>query len=336
MRSTRGSAEVGPDALFEVRDLSVRFATPRGDVTAVRGVSLEISRGECLAVVGESGSGKSQLFLACLGLLAAGGAAEGSATFDGRQLLGPDDAKRRSLLGTRVAMVFQDPMNALTPHLAIGRQLAEVALDRGLMDAEAARARSLDVLQAVRLPDAGSRLRQYPHELSGGQRQRVAIAMALMTRPELLIADEPTTALDVTVQAQVIEVLAEARDRGLAVALVTHDMGVVAGIADRVAVMYAGRIVEVAPARDLFAAPAHPYTAALLASVPRLDASPAERLAGIEGQPPSPGVEPEGCAFAPRCPAVLEACRRHRPLLERFDDRSVACHAHRRSQGHGS
>jgi oligopeptide transport system ATP-binding protein len=334
MRSTRGSADVGPGALFSVRDLRVRFATPRGDVTAVRGVSLEIGRGECLAVVGESGSGKSQLFLGCLGLLAAGGAAEGSASFDGEELLGPGDATRRSLLGTRVATVFQDPMNALTPHLAIGRQLAEVALDRGLMDADAARARSLEVLKAVRMPDAESRLRQYPHELSGGQRQRVAIAMALMTRPELLIADEPTTALDVTVQAQVIEVLAEARDRGLAMALVTHDMGVVAGIADRVAVMYAGRIVEVAPVRELFAAPAHPYTAALLASVPRLDA-PRARLAGIEGQPPSAGEEPEGCAFAPRCPAALEVCRHQRPALESFAGRSVACHAPRRRAGGG-
>jgi len=187
----------------------------------------------------------------------------------------------------------------------------------------------------VRMPDAGSRLRQYPHELSGGQRQRVAIAMALMTRPELLIADEPTTALDVTVQAQVIDVLGEARDRGLAVALVTHDMGVVAGIADRVAVMYAGRIVEMAPARQLFASPAHPYTAALLASVPRLDAPPAARLAGIDGQPPQAGQEPEGCAFAPRCPAVLEVCRRRRPAFESFAGRSVACHAPRMPRGSG-
>jgi oligopeptide/dipeptide ABC transporter ATP-binding protein len=321
------------EALFTVRDLAVRFATPRGPVSAVREVSLEVRRGECLAVVGESGSGKSQLFLGCLGLLASGGVASGSARFDGQELVGSDAAARRAVLGTRLALVFQDPMNALTPHLTIGRQLAEVALDRGLLDAAGAQARSIEVLRAVRLPDPTLRLRQYPHELSGGQRQRAAIAMALMTCPELLVADEPTTALDVTVQAQVIEVLREARDRGLAVILVTHDMGVVAGIADRVAVMYAGRVVETAPMRELFAAPAHPYTAALLASVPRLDTPLAARLAGIEGQPPAPGAEPDGCAFAPRCPVVIESCRRHRPPLEAREGRSVACHAARLPSG---
>jgi len=323
------------DALFEVRDLGVCFTTPRGRVSAVREISLEVRRGECLAVVGESGSGKSQLFLGCLGLLAAGGLVEGSARFDGQELLGPDAGPRRAALGTRLAMVFQDPMNALTPHLTIGRQLAEVVLERGLLDAATARARSLEVLRSVGMPDPEARLRQYPHELSGGQRQRAAIAMALMTRPDLLVADEPTTALDVTVQAQVIDVLRGARDRGLAVVLITHDMGVVAGIADRVAVMYAGRIVETAPARELFAAPAHPYTAALLASVPRLDTPLASRLAGIEGQPPAPGAEPDGCAFAPRCPSALETCHRSRPPLESLGARSVACHAVRLAPGAG-
>jgi oligopeptide/dipeptide ABC transporter ATP-binding protein len=321
------------DALFEVRDLGVQFTTPRGPVRAVREVSLEVHRGECLAVVGESGSGKSQLFLGCLGLLAPGGVASGSARFDGQELVGSGAAARRAVLGTRLTLVFQDPMNALTPHLTIGRQLAEVALDRGLLDAAGAEARSLEVLQAVRMPDAAMRLSQYPHELSGGQRQRAAIAMALMTRPELLVADEPTTALDVTVQAQVIEVLREARDRGLALVLVTHDMGVVAGIADRVAVMYAGRVVETAPVSELFAAPAHPYTAALLASVPRLDTPLAARLAGIEGQPPPPGTEADGCAFAPRCPAAFETCLHSRPPLEARGGRSVACHAARLRSG---
>jgi len=316
-----------PRPLFEIRDLVVEFSTARAIVRAVHGVSLEVARGECLAVVGESGSGKSQLFLGSLGLLAAGGVARGSVLFDGREVLGGDGAARREVLGTRLSFVFQDPMNTLTPHLTVGRQLAEVVLDRGLMGPDAARARSIQVLRSVRMPEPESRLRHYPHELSGGQRQRVAIAMALMTDPELLVADEPTTALDVTVQAQVIEVLREARDRGLALVLITHDLGVVAGIADRVAVMYAGRVVECAPVRELFAATAHPYTAALLATVPRLDAPPDRRLKGVEGQPPSPGADVPGCAFAPRCPRVVPRCWEERPALQSLGGRSVACHA---------
>jgi oligopeptide/dipeptide ABC transporter ATP-binding protein len=324
---------VATDTLLAIRDLAVEFATPRGTVHAVRDVSLDVRRGECLAIVGESGSGKSQLFLGSLGLLAARGAARGSVRLGGVELLGPDQQALRDARGTRLGMVFQDPMNALTPHLTIGRQLGEVVLDRGLLDATAARARGLDTLRAVRMPEPEARLQQYPHELSGGQRQRAAIAMALMTRPELLVADEPTTALDVTVQAQVIEVLREARDAGLALVLITHDLGVVAGIADRVAVMYAGRIVESAPVRELFAAPAHPYTAALLASVPRLDAPLGERLADIAGQPPHPGEELPGCAFAPRCPAVQEQCRHVRPALRAAGARSVACHVPRPDPG---
>jgi len=317
---------VTSDALLAVRDLSVEFATPRGVVRAVREVTLEVRRGECLAIVGESGSGKSQLFLGSFGLLAARGSARGSVRFDGQQLLGADPGPLRSVRGTRVAMVFQDPMNSLTPHLTIGRQLTEVVLDRDLLGPQEARARSLEALRAVRMPDPAARLRQYPHELSGGQRQRAVLAMALMTEPDLIVADEPTTALDVTVQAQVLDVLREARDRGLALVLITHDLGVVAGIADRVAVMYSGRIVESAPVRELFAAPAHPYTAALLRSVPRLDTPLADRLASIEGQPPHPGEERPGCAFAPRCPSAMEACRSSLPRLRSAGDRSVACH----------
>jgi len=312
--------------LLDVRDLEVEFATPRGVVRAVRGVSLQVAPGECLAVVGESGSGKSQLFLGCFGLLAARGAARGSVRFAGQELLGVQAAPDRSVLGTRVAFVFQDPMNALTPHLTLGQQLAEVVVDRGLLDEKRARARSLDVLQAVRMPEPEQRLRQYPHQLSGGQRQRAAIAMALMTRPDLLVADEPTTALDVTVQAQVLSVLREAREAGLAMVLITHDLGVVAGIADRVVVMYAGRVVESAPVRELFAAPAHPYTAGLLASVPRLDVPRASRLPAIEGQPPRPQEEMSGCDFAPRCARAVDACR-IRPELLTHGERAVACHA---------
>ena len=318
---------MSPPALLEIRDLCVDFATPRGTVRAVRGVSLELRAGECLAVVGESGSGKSQLFLGGLGLLAEGGAARGSLRFAGVELMGDDPRPRRSVLGTRLAFVFQDPMNALTPHLTVGRQLSEVVLQRGLLDAPAARARSVEMLRAVRMPDPERRLRQYPHELSGGQRQRAAIAMALMTEPELLVADEPTTALDVTVQAQVLDVLRAARARGLALVLITHDLGVVAGIADRVAVMYAGRIVEEAPVRELFAAPAHPYTSALLASVPRLDTPVTGRLSGIDGQPPTPGGETAGCAFAPRCPKAFGRCRQERPALRSVGAGLAACHA---------
>jgi oligopeptide transport system ATP-binding protein len=315
--------------LLSIRDLSVDFVTPRGRVQAVCEVSLDVAAGECLAVVGESGSGKSQLFLACLGLLAARGSTRGSARFKGQELLGASTVALNAVSGTRVAMVFQDPMNALTPHLSIGRQLGEVLLDRGLAGRKEACERSVAALQAVGLADAEARLQQYPHELSGGQRQRVAIAMALMTRPELLIADEPTTALDVTVQTQVLQVLRRARRDGLAMVLITHDLGVVAGMADRVAIMYAGRIVETAPVRDLFAAPAHPYTAALLEAVPRLAEASVGRLRSIEGQPPAPGEIVQGCAFAPRCPHVAAICRREAPALRSGANRAVACHAPR-------
>jgi peptide/nickel transport system ATP-binding protein len=266
-------------------------------------------------------------------LLAARGAAQGSARFDGRELIGANATTLDAVRGTHLGMVFQDPMNALTPHLTVGRQLEEVVLDRGLLGPDEARARSLEVLRAVHLPEPEARLRQYPHELSGGQRQRVAIAMALMTRPDLLIADEPTTALDVTVQAQVLDVLREARSRGLSLVLITHDLGVVAGIADRVAVMYAGRIVESAPVHELFSAPAHPYTAALLASVPRLDTPATQRLSGIGGQPPRPGEAEAGCAFAPRCPRAVDPCRSVPPVLHSSRGRSVACHVPGAAEG---
>jgi oligopeptide/dipeptide ABC transporter ATP-binding protein len=313
--------------LLDIRDLGVEFDTADGTVRAVTGVSLEVMAGECVAIVGESGSGKSQLFLACLGLLAANGRAVGSARLEGEELVGRTEHDLTALRGTRVAMVFQDPMNTLTPHLRIGRQLTELLTDRGLLGASEARQRAVAALHSVGIPDPESRLDQYPHELSGGQRQRVAIAMALIGGPELLIADEPTTALDVTVQAQVLGVLHAARETGLAIVMITHDLGVVAGIADRVAVMYSGRIVETAAAATLFDAPAHPYTAALLASVPRLTGTQPERLAGIEGQPPGPYEAVTGCRYAPRCPSARDLCSATEPALQPAGGRSVACYA---------
>ena len=315
------------EPLLAVRDLRVDFDTPDGAVCAVSGVSLDVMPGECLAVVGESGSGKSQLFLACLGLTAGNGRVAGSARLLGHELVGLTDRQLNAYRGVQVAMVFQDPMNALTPHLRIGRQLTEGLTDRGLCDASTARQRALEALQAVGLPDPEARLEQYPHELSGGQRQRVAIAMALVGAPSLLVADEPTTALDVTVQAQVLRVLRQSRARGLSIVMITHDLGVVAGLADRVAVMYAGRLVEVAPAQEIFDSPAHPYTAALLASVPRIAGRQSDRLAAIEGQPPRPQDRLSGCRFAPRCPQTRETCHTTEPPARVSDNRSVACHA---------
>lgn len=319
---------MNPAPLLQVDGLDVEFGTAQGQVQAVAGVSLEVRAGECLAVVGESGSGKTQLLLACLGLLAGNGRARGSARFEAQELLGVAEVTLNRVRGTGIALLSQDPMGALTPHLRIETQLVEGLLDRGLVSRDEARARALQALRDVEIDDAAARLRQYPHELSGGMRQRIALAVALICQPRLLFADEPTTALDVSVQARVLELLARARDRGLGILIITHDLGVVAGLADRVAVMYAGRLVETATTARLFAAPAHPYTAALLAAVPRLRGQPAGQLPAIAGYPPRPGEASVGCAFAPRCPRATDECRRARPALQ-LDATSgarVACH----------
>ena len=325
-----------PAALLQIERLAVRFGTARGPVQAVEDVSLEVRAGECVAVVGESGSGKTQLLLACLGLLAQNGRASGSVRFEGGELLGSSEAALNRVRGTGIGLLSQDPSSSLTPHLRIETQLVELLLDRGLASTAEARQRALAALREVEIPEPEARLRQYPHELSGGMRQRVALAMALMGRPRLLLADEPTTALDVSVQARILELLARVRDRGVGILIITHDLGVVAGLADRVAVMYAGRIVEHAPVEQLFATPAHPYTAALLAAVPRLhggdDAS--GRLTGIEGDPPRPGETPPGCAFAPRCSRANARCTQTRPELRALPGESdaVACHWPLRAQ----
>jgi oligopeptide transport system ATP-binding protein len=316
------------DALLQVRGLEVDFSTSQGTVNAVAGVAFDVRAGECVAVVGESGSGKTQVLMACLGLLAANGSAQGSVTFAGRELIGAGEQALNTVRGTGIGLLSQDPLSALTPHLRIDTLLTEGLLDRGLASRTEARERALRALRDVEIPDPESRLRQYPHELSGGMRQRVALAAALMCKPQLLFADEPTTALDVSVQARVLELLAGVRDRGLGVLIITHDLGVVAGLADRVAVMYAGRIVEIATTDDLFATPRHPYTAALLAAVPRLHGAAQVRLAGIPGDPPQPADRPPGCAFAARCEFADDHCTQRRPELQHDPCRvaAVACH----------
>jgi len=310
---------VPPDEpLLDVAGLTTEFRSDESTVRAVDDVSFTLARGEMLGIVGESGSGKSATSLSIMGLLPPRGhVVNGSVTLAGTDLLGLPSTERRRVRGRRIAMIFQDPMTALNPYLRVGEQLVEgPLLHLGVSEREAEQ-RAVALLDRVRIPDAKARLGNYPHELSGGMRQRVMIAMALLCDPELLIADEPTTALDVTVQAQILDLIAELRrERNLAILLITHDLGVVASTCDRVLVMYAGRVVELAPARELFATPLHPYTAALTQSLPSLDASPTQRLAAIPGLPPRLDRGPfTECSFAPRCAFVHDACRVGEPPL---------------------
>ena len=314
-------------AVLSVQDLTVQFALGRRRVTAVNGLSFDLEPGECLGVVGESGSGKSQSFLAMLGLLARNGSASGSVRFKGQEILNAPVAELQRLRGDRMSMVFQDALSGLTPNLRIGRQLEEVLMVHRRLSRAEARQRVLDMLEIVKIPEPAARYGAYPFELSGGMRQRVMIALALLCRPDVLICDEPTTALDVTVQAQVLQLLdGTRRHTDTAIIFITHDLGVVAGLCDRVMIMYAGRAVETGSVEDVFYRPGHPYTRALLRSVPRLQGDPDQPLPAISGQPPNLENLPAGCAFASRCNQVMERCTGTLPPLRRLaQSHQVAC-----------
>ena len=323
-----------PAALLSVRDLAVRFDAPGGAIHAVNGVSFELARGETLGIVGESGSGKSVTALAALGLIAQppGCVSGGGILYEGRDLTRMAPDALREIRGNRIAMIFQEPMTSLNPVFTIGRQIAEaVELHLGMGRREA-RDYSIEMLAKVGIPLPAQRAGEYPHQLSGGMRQRVMIAMALSCKPQILLADEPTTALDVTIQAQIVDLMLELQQAlGTAILLISHDMGLVAETCDRVAVMYAGRIVEEAGVGEIFAQPRHPYTAGLLASVPRLRTTRGEPRTGvlpaIPGVVPSPARLPAGCAFAPRCANALAACRESVPALREIaPGHRVSCH----------
>ena len=314
-----------PGPVLQVEDLAVEFPTADGVVSAVNGVSFSLSAGETLAVVGESGSGKSVTAMAAMGLVEAPGRiTAGAVRFAGVNLFDRPEEERRRVRGPGMAMVFQDPLSALNPVFSVGFQIGEMLRVHAGMGRREAKARAVELLERVRIPGAAGRVGDYPHQFSGGMRQRVMVAMALALGPRVLIADEPTTALDVTVQAQILELLADLQAQaGMGLLLITHDLGVVAEVADRVAVMYAGRIVETGPAVDVLVAPSHPYTHGLLASMP--GRRPGERLAAISGAPPSLSRIPSGCPFHPRCPWVVDRCRGEEPPLTGPGVRASAC-----------
>ncbi|HEX5784631.1 MAG TPA: oligopeptide/dipeptide ABC transporter ATP-binding protein [Burkholderiaceae bacterium] len=315
-------------ALLDVANLGVQFSTPDGPVYAVNGVSFSVDKGQTLGIVGESGSGKSQTVLALMGLLARNGKATGEAMYQGQNLLTLPEQALNRIRGNRVAMIFQDPVTSLNPYLTVERQMTEVLQLHKGMDRKSARAQSLRMLDAVKIPEAARRLDMHPHEFSGGMRQRVLIAMALLCEPELLVADEPTTALDVTVQAQILSLLRELqRDFGTAIVLITHDLGVVAGLCDQVLVLYGGRVMEQGDALSLFQTPSHPYTQGLLQAIPRMDRDD-DALQAIPGTPPNMAHPPLGCPFQPRCGLALDACAQHPPSLRPLGSgqRLRACH----------
>jgi peptide/nickel transport system ATP-binding protein len=325
-----------PDLLLQVDNLTVGFPTDDGLVQAVRGVSYELRRGESLGIVGESGSGKSVTSLAVMGLLPQTAQITGSAKVLGREVIGLSDAAISKIRGNEIAMIFQDPLTSLNPAFTVGFQLAEAVLVHKDVSKKQAHKRAVELLDLVGIPFPEQRAHAYPHELSGGMRQRVVIAIAMANNPSVIIADEPTTALDVTVQAQVMEALQAARrETGAALILITHDLGVIAGHVDRVNVMYAGTLVEAGTVDDIFYTPRMPYTLGLLGSLPRMDEARHERLTPILGTPPSLLNLPPGCPFAPRCPMAEDLCREQEPVLRPVDGGShtAACHFSDRLEG---
>jgi oligopeptide transport system ATP-binding protein len=315
--------------LFNVKGLETRFKTREGTVYAVNGVSFRLKEGETLGIVGESGCGKSVSVMSTLGLIPTppGKVVAGEALFQGRDLLKISREELRSIRGSQISMVFQDPMTSFNPVWTIGKQLSEpLRIHQGLSTKEAAD-RVVEILDLVGIPNARDRLSDYPHQFSGGMRQRAMIAMALICSPKILIADEPTTALDVTIQAQIVEMVKKLRDElGMAIIWITHDLGIVAGLADRVSVMYGGYVIEEAKVRELYENPRHPYTIGLLGSLPRMDETGYRRLSSIEGLPPVLMQKPDYCTFAPRCPYRVDRCLRENPALRKLEDgHTVAC-----------
>jgi oligopeptide/dipeptide ABC transporter ATP-binding protein len=320
--------ESDPDALLVVDNLSVSFPTDDGIVNAVRGISYTVQSGEAMGIVGESGSGKSVSSMAVMGLLPKNARITGSIRFRGQEMLGMDEKEYSKVRGNKVAMIFQDPLTSLNPVYSIGYQIAEAVHAHNEVSKSAALDRAIELLSIVGIPYPEQRIRSYPHELSGGMRQRVVIAIAMANNPDVIIADEPTTALDVTVQAQVLEALETARaETGAALILITHDLGVIAGHADRIAVMYAGKLVETGTTEEVFYRPRMPYTLGLLGSLPRLDAVH-ERLTPIQGAPPSLLNLPPGCPFTPRCPMAEDICDQEEPelLVAEGTSHAAACH----------